>query len=170
VRPSSLTEAVTPTNISAKPSTHYGSADAAPIQAGRAVLYIQRAERKLRELAYVFEVDGFRAPDMTLLSEHITRPSVTELAYQEQPQSIVWGVRSDGTLLGFTYEREQSVTAWHRHELGGQSDAAGLAIPVVESVAVIPSPDQTRDELYMVVQRYVNGATKRYIAGRRLSS
>jgi hypothetical protein len=163
VKPSALNEAITPTNISAKPSTKHGSADVAPISAGKAVLFVQRAGRKLRDLAYVFEVDGFKAPDMTLLSEHITRPAMGELAYQEQPQAIVWSVRSDGVLLGFTYERDQDVVAWHRHELGGYSNAGGTAIPIVESIAVVPSPDATRDELYMVVKRYVNGGTKRYV-------
>ena len=163
VKPSALNEAITPTNISAKPSTKHGSADVAPVAAGKAVLFVQRASRKLRELAYVFEVDGFKAPDMSMLSEHITRPAITELAYQEQPQAIVWAVRSDGVLLGFTYERDQDVVAWHRHELGGFSNAGGTAIPLVETVAVVPSPDATRDELYLVVKRYINGGTKRYV-------
>lgn len=163
VKPSALNEAITPTNITGKPSTRHGSADVAPVTAGNAVLFVQRAGRKLRELAYVFEVDGFKAPDMTLLAEHITRPSITELAYQTQPQAVVWGVRSDGVLLGFTYERDQDVVAWHRHELGGYSNAGGTAIPEVESVAVVPNPSASRDELYMVVKRYINGGTKRYI-------
>ena len=163
VKASTLNEAVTPTNISAKPSTRHGSADAAPVLAGKTVLFIQRANRKVRELAYVFEVDGFRAPDMTLLAEHVTRPALEELVYQEQPQAIAWGRRSDGVLLGFTYERDQDVTAWHRHELGGHSDSGGLAIPLVESLAVVPAPDGTRDELYLIVKRYVNGAVKRYV-------
>ncbi len=163
IKASSLNEAITPTNISAKPSTRYGSADVAPVAAGKAILFVQRAARKVREFAYVFEVDGFKAPDMTLLSEHITRPSVIEVCYQEQPQAIMWGARSDGVLLGLTYERDQDVVAWHRHELGGQSNAAGDEIPVVESVAAVPTPDATRDELYMVVQRYVNGHERRYI-------
>ena len=163
VRPSSLTEAITPTNISGKPTTHYGSESIAPARAGKAILFVQRAARKVREMAYVFEADGFKAPDMTLLSEHITRPSVLELAYQEQPQAVLWGVRSDGVLLGMTYERDQNVVAWHRHELGGQSDAAAELIPVVESICAVPTPDTSRDELYMIVQRYVNGATKRYV-------
>ncbi len=163
VKPSALNEAITPTNISAKPSTKHGSADVAPVQAGNAVLFVQRAGRKLRELAYVFEADGFKAPDMSLLSEHITRPSITEMAYQQQPQAIVWSVRSDGVLLGFTYERDQDVVAWHRHELGGFGDSSSSEIPVVESVAVVPAPDATRDELYMVVQRYINGQERRYV-------
>jgi len=163
VRASSLNEAITPTNISAKPSTRHGSEQIAPVSAGKAVLFVQRASRKVRELVYVFEVDGFKAPDMTLLAEHITRPSIDQLAYQEQPQAILWAVRSDGVLLGMTYERDQDVIAWHRHELGGHSNAAKTAIPVVESIAAVPTPDASRDELYAVVQRYINGGTKRYI-------
>jgi len=163
IKPSALNEAITPTNISAKPSTRHGSADVAPVAASKAVLFVQRAGRKLRELAYVFEADGFRAPDMSLLSEHITRPSMTELAYQEQPQTILWAIRSDGVLLGFTYERDQDVVAWHRHELGGYSNAGQNAIPLVESAAVVPAADASRDELYLVVKRHINGGTKRYI-------
>ncbi len=163
VRASSQLEATTPTNINGKPVSRHGSAAVAPVNAGKAVLFMQRAGRKLRELAYVYEVDGFKAPDMSVLSEHITRPSVDELAYQEQTQAIVWGVRSDGVLLGMTYERDQGVVGWHRHELGGQSDSAGDFVPVVESVAVVTDPSATRDELYMVVQRYVNGQSRRYI-------
>jgi hypothetical protein len=100
---------------------------------------------------------------MTLLAEHVTRGGITELAYQEQPQGILWGLRADGIVTGMTYERDQDVVAWHRHELGGWSNAGHTAAPIVESIAAVPAPDGTRDELYVVVQRYINGGTKRYI-------
>jgi hypothetical protein len=163
IRASTLGEVLTPTNITGKPMTKHGSASVAPVKAGRAVLFVQRASRKVRELAYVFEVDGFKAPDLTMLAEHITRPAITEMTFQSQPQAINWCVRSDGVLLGLTYERDHEVVAWHRHELGGFSDSGSLFIPVVESVAAVTSPDETRDELYCVVQRYINGGEKRYI-------
>lgn len=163
IKASALNEAITPTNISGKPSTRYGSANVAPVSAGKAVLFPQRAARKIREMAYVYTVDGFEAPDMTLLAEHVTRSGLIELAYQEQPQAVMWGVRNDGVFVGMTYERTQDVVAWHRHELGGTSNAAGTAIPVVESMAVVPAPDATRDEAYSVVKRYINGGVKRTI-------
>jgi hypothetical protein len=100
---------------------------------------------------------------MSVLSEHITRPSVEEIVYQEQPQAIMWGVRGDGVLLGLTYERDQEVVGWHRHELGGFSDSAQTLIPAVESVAVVTDPSATRDELYVIVQRYINGQSRRYV-------
>ncbi len=163
VRPSASSEALSPTNIKATRPSSNGSANHQPVRAGKSLLFINRSKRKLRELAYVFEVDGFRAPDMTTLSEHITSPGITQLAYQQNPQSIVWSIRSDGVLVGFTYEREQQVLGWHWHELGGYSNAGGTAAPVIESIAVIPSADGTRDELWMTVKRYIDGGTKRYV-------
>jgi len=162
VRPSSLGEALTPSNITAKQSSTYGSKDIQPVKVGNAVLYVQKSGRKLRELAYVFESDGFRSPDMSLLAEHITRPQLNYLSYQQEPQSIIWCLRSDGVLLSFTYVRDQNVLAWGRHVLSGDGDASG-GNSVIESIETIPSTDGTYDEVYAIVKRYVNGTTERYI-------
>lgn len=163
IRASSLNEAITPSNVSGKRSSPRGVSSAAPIKSGEVTLYIDNAKRKVRELSYSFEKDGLVSPDLSLLAEHLTAAyTLEELAYQQDPQSVVWVRRSDGNLLGMTYDKEQAVTGWHQHELGGVSDAQGNP-PVIESMAVIPSQDGTRDELYMVVKRYVDGTTERYL-------
>jgi len=162
LRPSDTGGVTTPANVQSKRSSAYGSANIQPIRAGRAVLFVQRALRKVRELAYAFEDDGFRAPDLTLIAEHISRTGLIEMAYQAEPQSLVWIPLTDGTLICLTYERDQEVVGWSRHVIGGQSDA-GDTQAKVESVSVIPNTLGTADELYMIVQRYVNGATRRYI-------
>ena len=169
VRPSSAAEALTPANITAKRSTKYGSANTQAVQVGKSVLFVQKAGRKVRELTYFFDADGFRATDLTLLAEHVTlsedgTSGVAQMDIQNEPQPVLWCVRNDGVLLGLTYERDVDSfrVAWHRHIVGGSSDAAGTAAKV-ESVAVIPSSDGTRDELWMIVQRYVNGAIVRHI-------
>jgi hypothetical protein len=163
VRPDDNGGALTPGNISPSRSSAFGSANTRPARVGRVLVFVQKALRKLRELAYVFEDDGFRAPDMTLVAEHITGSGVVQLAYQAEPQSIVWMCLTDGTLIGMTYDRDQQVLGFHRHTLGGYSDAYSNAAAKVESVAVIPNPTGTADELYMVVNRYVDGGTVRYI-------
>jgi hypothetical protein len=160
VRPSTLQEALSPTNVTAKRSTTYGTANIQAKRTGKAAIYVQRAGRKVRELAYVFEVDGFRSPDMTVISEHITEGGLVEFDYQQEPSSIVWFVRSDGVLVGMTYERDQDVIGWHRQVFGG-SFSTGDA--VVESVAVIPTPDGTSDETWLIIKRTINGETKRYV-------
>jgi hypothetical protein len=160
VRPSSLSSALSPTNITAKRSTAFGSANVQAVRAGRASLYIQRAGTKVRELAYVYEIDGFRSPDMTVLSEHITKGGLTAISFQQEPWQILWFVRNDGQLIGMTYERDQEVIGWHRQIIGG-SYSTGDA--VVESVSCIPSPDGTSDELWLIVKRTIFGSTKRYV-------
>lgn len=163
LRPSNLNEALDAANPpQAKRSTSYGSADVAPVKAGNAILFVQRAGRKLMEQAYAFENDGFRSGDLTELAEHISAGGITELAYQKEPDSIVWALRGDGTLLGMTYRREQEVVGWHQHVIGGRSDANGTQAKV-ESIAVIPAADGSRDELWMVVRREIGGLTARYV-------
>lgn len=162
LRPSSLGEALTPSNVTGKQSSTFGSEDIVARKVSSAILFAQRFGQKLRELAYVFESDGFRAPDMTVLSEHITRPKMTHLEYQRNPQPILWIVRSDGVLVGFTYERDQNVLGWHRHTIGGDGTSAG-GHAEVEDAAVIPKDDGLSDEVYVVVKRYINGRTERYI-------
>ena len=151
--------AVTPTNIMIKKQSNHGAANVDAISVGNATLFLQRAKRKIRELAYNFDVDGYIAPDLTILAEHITEGNVVEMAYQEEPLAIIWCVRGDGQLIALTYQREQEVVAWHRHIIGG---VFGTGNAVVESVAVIPT-DDSEYELYMIVKRTINGATTRYV-------
>lgn len=162
VRPSSTGEALSPTNVNAKQATRYGSANIQAVNAGKAAIFVQRSGRKVREFAYDYASDGFRAPNMTILSEHVTRGGVSAMTYQQEPHTILWMVRADGCLVGFTYDREQNEFGWHRHFLGGVSDADGTEA-IVESVDVIPSTDGSYDELWLVVKRYINGVSRRYV-------
>ena len=127
--------AVTPTNILIKKQSNHGSANVDAIAVGNATLFLQRAKRKIRELAYNFDVDGYIAPDMTILAEHITEGGLTQIAYQQEPNQIVYGVRGDGELVGLTYQREQQVTAWHRHIFGGRFGIATLTVSDYANIA-----------------------------------
>ena len=152
-------QAITPTNILINKQSNHGAANVDGIAVGNATLFLQRAKRKIRELAYNFDVDGYVAPDLTILAEHITETGITQMAYQEEPNSIIWCVRTDGQLLGFTYQREQQVTAWHRHIFGG---AFGSGNAVCESVEVLPT-DSSEYQVWVIIKRTINGATKRYV-------
>jgi hypothetical protein len=153
-------EAITPSNVKIVRQSEYGSAYILPVRSNGVVLFAQRSTKKIRQFIYQFESDTYIAPDLTLLSEHITGDGVVEMAYQREPDSIVWSVRKDGTLLGMTFERDQEVVGWHRHVFGGVSDASGTQAQV-ESVAVIPK--NGRDEVWVSVNRFINGANVRQI-------
>ena len=151
--------AVTPTNITIKRQSTFGSANVDAQPAGNATLFLQRAKRKIRELAFNFDVDGYQAADLTILNESVTKTGINEMTYQQSPDSILWCVREDGVLAGLTYLRSEEVVAWHRHILGG---SFGSGNAVVESVASI-SGAINEDELWVIVKRTINGATKRYV-------
>jgi len=112
-------EPLQPDNVQITQQTTYGGYNTQPIQIGNSVLFVQRQRKKIREFSYRFEDDAYLAQDMTLLSEHITGTGITDVDYAQEPDSIYWAIRDDGTLLGLTYQRQEDVVAWHRHILGG---------------------------------------------------
>lgn len=159
---------LTPTDVMVTRHTKLGVADLAPVRVNQTVLFVQRAGREVAEFVFQFESDSFVSADLTQLSDHITKPSIIQMAYQAQPDSLVWCVRSDGQLAVMTYRREQDVVGWTRQVIGGTFSTGDA---VVESVAVIPGNDGSgqvyssadRDEVWLVVKRTVNSATVRYV-------
>jgi len=146
--------ALSATNVKTRRQASYGSKYMRAAMVNDVLLFVQRNGRKVRELVYELNKDGWVAPDLTLLAEHITVGEIVEVAYQQQPDAILWCVRGDGTLIGMTYERDQKVVGWHRHTIADNAD--------VESVATIYG-NGTEDEVWMVVKRTVAGATYRTI-------
>lgn len=146
-----------PANVTIVKSSEYGSKTVQPIRVGESILFVQRSGRKLREVSYDALKDGYQTKDMTVLAPHMVPKgkAIVHMAYQKEPHSIVWVVLSDGTLRGFTFNVEQDVLAWHRHTIGGDG--------IVECVECVPSPDNGRDDLWMIVRRTINGNTKRYV-------
>ena len=150
---------ITPTNITIKRQSSFGSANVDAIPAGNAILFLQKAKRKIRELQYNFDSDGYQAPDLTILNETVTDTGINEMSYQQEPGSNIWCVRDDGVLACLTYQRSENVIAWSRHIFGGEF---GSGRAVCESIASI-SGTLTEDEVWVIVKRTINGATKRYV-------
>jgi hypothetical protein len=74
------------------------------------------------------------------------------MAYQKNPDSIIWATMADGSLISCTYDTDQNVVAWAEHPFSN-----GTA----ESVCIIPG--STEDEVWMSVARTINSSTVRYI-------
>lgn len=142
---------LTPTNAQVKSESTYGIKNVRPVRVGTELLFMQRAGRKLRSLGYQAVTDNYASPDVSVLSEHITAGGITDMAYAQEPDSILGMVRGDGQLVTLTVDREQEVLGWARRTTKGQ----------IESVCSIPYLD--RDQLWMIVKRTINGATKRYV-------
>jgi len=158
IRATALDEEITPTNYNVRIQTTRGSKKIQPMAVGDATLFIDYVGRKIRELTFSDEKQKFVSPDLSALAEHITLTGITCMAYQRNPDSIVWCVLANGELISMTYERDQDVVAWARHPIGGNF---GGNAPIVESVAVVPGT--TEDEVWISVKRTIDSSTVRYI-------
>ena len=127
--------AVTPSNVTIKKQSSYGSSTVDAQPAGNATLFLQRAKRKIRELAYDFDVDGYTAPDLTILNETVTDSGINEMAYQQSPDSNLWCVREDGILACLTYQRSDNVVAWSRHKVGGIGQECTITVSDYANIA-----------------------------------
>ena len=160
VQASSQNEAVTPTNINLPRSSAFGCAAVQPVTAFNSVIYVSRTGKKILAAGYSQGSEDYVTEDLTIMAEHVTGAGIDFLEYQQEPHSVVWALRSDGELAAMTYERGQKVHGWHRHVIGG---SFGSGNAVVESVAVIPAPNEDHDQVWLIVKRTVNGATVRHI-------
>ena len=152
VKPSSITEALAPSNIEAVEQTTFGSQSSyRPMKIGSATLFAQRGGKKLREMLYSFEIDSFTSKDISLLGEHLLQSRIIKSVIQKEPVATAWLLMADGKLIGCTYEKDQEVVAFFRRVTGG----------IVESIACVP--DGSNDSVYAVIRRTINGGTKRYI-------
>ena len=139
-----------PTNVASsvqvRRESNFGSSNGRTQLIGNGVVYISRDGKKLREMAYSFEADGFTSPELSLLSEHLTREGIKEYDFAQNPDGVLWTVMEDGSFSGFTYLKSQEVQGWHRHATDG----------TVKSICTIEG--STASEVWMAVYR--NGATR----------
>lgn len=149
---------ITPTNAQIKSESQYGVKNVRPVQVGTEILFMQRAGRKLRSMGYDAVKDNYISPDVSILSEHITAGGITEMAYAQEPDSVVGMVRADGQLVMLTINREQEVLGYGRKFTDG----------VIESVCTIPYNE--KDQFWMIVRRTINGVTKRYVEVMELNA
>lgn len=146
---------LTPGQVNPKQYSYNGSkSDLAPLLVGGTAIYVQARGSIVRDLGYDYSVDGYKGNDLTVFSSHLVDGyELIDWTYQQVPHSIVWVVRDDGALLGLTYIKEQEMLAWHRHDFQTSTYA--------ENVCTIPGT--LEDEVYLVINRLIDGVEKRYI-------
>jgi hypothetical protein len=146
---------ITPTNVQVKVQSPHGAANIKPVQIGKETIFVQRALRKLRAMGYDFNEDGYKSPDITTLAEHITETGIAGIAFQQEPEPVLWAWLNNGRMISCSFDRELDMIAFNRHEVGGG----------VEAIAVMPAGD--KEQVWLIVRRVVNGSVKRYVERMR---
>ena len=81
------------------------------------------------------------------------------MVWHQEPDNIFYMLMDDGSMSGLTYMREEGVIAWSKHKIAGT--AAGDADVI--SAQSVPSPTNDRDDMYILVERVIDGNTVKYI-------
>ena len=150
-------ESITPSSVLIRRETMWGSTSVQALQVGEDVLFVEKDGRRLRGWMYSLESDGYIGLDLSILAEHFTRDTeVKKLAFAQSPYGVVWVLMQDGTLAGMTYLKEHKVFGWF-----GRATYDSTAQGAFDSIATIPGPDG--DELWVAVERVINGDYVRYI-------
>lgn len=131
----------------------YNGSDQIPaIIIGDAILHVARSGAQVRNLKYTFETDAYGGTDRSILATHLLdKDRIANWTYQQYPDSVVWMARSDGLILGLTFQAEHDVIAWHRHATDGFF------------CAVCSVPNGHNDVLYAVVKREVKGVGRYFM-------
>lgn len=142
--------ALTAANASFRRQSSVGSCIGLPAHSvENTVLFVQRGGKRLREISYRLENDGFAASDTSLLAEHLLSSGVQEYCVQRGSDFYIWLLMQDGSVAVLTLNLEQKVTAWQRMDFGPGR---------VLQMAALPRSDGGDDELWFVVQNPVSGA------------
>ena len=145
---------LTPSSVNARIGSYNGTSPMRPLKVSNTVLYVQAIQNAILALKtnVLYGYYTFGDEDLTILSAHLLKGfTAVDWAYQKSPNYTVWIVRNDGVLLSLTYVPEQQIIGWARHDTDG----------TVENVATIPEGDE--DRVYVVVNRTIQGVTRRYV-------
>ena len=143
---------VTPTEANPKNQTSRGSTDVEPIAIGSKLVFVQRRGKVVRDMGYSFENDQYDGADLTLLAKHLTQKTIiTDDAYKQEPDSLIYFVTADGRILCLTYVKDQNVYAWSTLDTDGK----------FEAVCNIGGAEE--DTVYCIVKREIGGEIVRYI-------
>lgn len=151
---STLNEALTPNNITIRNKSRIGSANVLPVLIEQSTIFVQTAGKSMYEFVFDDINSIVNSTEVSIFSRHMIRSGIKEITYQKKPYSLIWGCCNDGSLFAITFLKEQEVLAFHRNPISGNNAK-------VLSVATIPNPEG--NQLWLIVERTINGSTKRYV-------
>ena len=140
-----------------------GSAHRAALPLRDSLLILQRGRTTLNILAYSLERDGYSGEEVSLLCPQLFSSGVLQMTHQREPYTGAFTVQEDGTIAHMIYEPKLEVTGWCKYTTQGGN---------FESIAVLPSSldddvlwgsKTDEDDLWCVVERTINGTTRRHI-------
>lgn len=150
-RSSSLDEPLTPTACALRRFSTAGASNIPAVVEGARVLFVPRANTELHEASVTDGGFQHAAVDLSSIVPEIGEPAFTRIARQDNPDTRIHCVRSDGTAAVLVTDELEEVRCWIEIETDG----------LIEDVCILPTGG-AEDAVYYTVARTVGGSTVRY--------
>jgi hypothetical protein len=154
VRAPNLTEAITAANQLPAEEAHEGSANHIPARVDGGAIYIGRGRERLHYAKFDPLTEQLNPDELTATARHILKGKAAYLAWQRDPNRVLWIGCENGDLIGMTWMQREQVVGFHRHPLAGA---------YVEWVCALGTSEDAFTEVYLQTRRVINGQTRRYI-------
>lgn len=128
-----------------------------PLAVPSGVFFVDVSTNSVRSLIWSTELGGYTADDMSIYSNHFFKKNlITSWAFQEGVLPVLWVTFADGTFASFTYQYEQQMRAWTRHD--------SSAAITVEQVCETGNAEKTYFLVKKGTKRYVEITNPRYVS------
>ena len=137
---------LTPSTISIKKQTSYGSGNVASVEFDGAIVFLTKSKGAIREFIFSDISQAYAADALTLLAPHlIGSPSnmVSQREASDQAESYLYAVNDDGKMPVFVSIRKEKLQGWAEYSTDGD----------YKNVVNV------NRNVYVVTERTINGST-----------
>lgn len=118
-------------------------------------IYVHRGGVRAFEIIFNIEIADYITRELTILNPEVLEPGVVDITVQNQPDTRIHFVLSDGTVAILSYEPDENFVAWSKYVTD-----TGTSSKVERALAL---PGEKEDRVYYVVKRTINGSEKRFL-------
>lgn len=155
IRSDSLDSPITPTNLTVRDVSSWGSADVAPLKIDSQGIFIDRSGVHAMALAFSSDIQDYVGKPLTRLHRDIGRPGLGQIAVSRRPETRLFICRNDGQCLTKLYDPGENVLGWSRIVTPGGK---------ITSVESLPGTSGTsQDENYFITKRRFQGVTRYFL-------
>lgn len=159
IRSNSFDEPLTPDNYNMKSASTQGSAAVGAVRIDSNGAFVERSGTRLYQLVYNFDTYDYSSSDLTRLVPDMCEAGIKKIVLQRHPDTRIHCVLDDGTVAMVIFEPDEDVICWIDITTDG----------LIEDAVILPQ-EQLEDAVYYVVNRTINGETKRYVEKWALES
>jgi len=144
--PTTENRPLTPTTITVKSQTSFGSSGVQPKDFDGATLFLTKSKGSVREFIYSDLSQGYNSDAITLLSQHLIGTPLdmeTQAESADQIESYMYLVNSDGHMPVFMSIRKEKLNGWVQYQTTGS----------------FKNISNVNREMYVVSERTIDGST-----------